>query len=129
MSVPPESEPRRGRRFRCLNCPRFYECRREDQRFCSDACRKEFHRYGGGYAKLREHVEKMVRAEVRRVLGEIIDDRIRDQAIDGRLAAVHQRIDSLTQRYLRLRRLLGTAPDPGNGAASRTASPQILDKA
>lgn len=49
----------------CENCGRTYTKapRREDQRFCSDACRKAWHRLGTAYPKVQHELTKMVQAE------------------------------------------------------------------
>lgn len=97
------SATRSGRRFRCDNCPRYYTARREDQRFCSSNCRKEFHKYGGAYAKLHGLIEPLVLKEVNRVLGEMIDARLREVQLDSRLDVVHHRIEELRRDLERAR--------------------------
>ncbi len=65
-------------RKRCLNCGARFKPARPDQLFCRtkvagnpDHCRKEYHRHGGAYAKLKGLVEKLIEqkfAELRRHL-------------------------------------------------------------
>ena len=60
-----ENLPRR----KCDNCGKSYKPKqplREGMRgFCCGNCRKEYHKHGGAYAKLRPVVEKMVRQHIR----------------------------------------------------------------
>ncbi len=51
-------------RRRCDDCGKGYKPKqpvKEGQRgFCSDTCRKSYHRHGGAYRKLRVEMEKMI---------------------------------------------------------------------
>lgn len=46
---------------RCLNCPKSFKPTRPDQKFCSDGCRWEFHRYGGAFVRIKDLIEPTVR--------------------------------------------------------------------
>lgn len=54
-----------GRRKRCENCPALFVKHQPHQRFCSDNCRKEFHKYGGAFAKVRAEMEKQITKRIR----------------------------------------------------------------
>jgi hypothetical protein len=47
-----------GCRRRCDNDGHFYTVKSSNNRFCSDKCRKQFHRFGSPFLKLREQVSK-----------------------------------------------------------------------
>lgn len=54
-------------RRRCNNCGRLYWPKKEEQKFCSDNCRKQFHRAGGlSYAKLENLIENIVEKKLRK---------------------------------------------------------------
>lgn len=55
-----------GSRRRCDNDARPYTVKSENHRFCSDRCRKQFHRYGSPFLRLRPLISK----EVERALEE-----------------------------------------------------------
>jgi len=49
-----------GSRRRCDNDGRFYTVKTETHRFCRDACRKAFHRYGSPFLQLRTCIQREV---------------------------------------------------------------------
>jgi len=53
-------DERKYPRKRCANCPRFFEQRVSNKRFCSDACRKEYFHYGAAFGPLKEKLEALV---------------------------------------------------------------------
>jgi protein-arginine kinase activator protein McsA len=64
-TAPPEKEYRV-----CKNCPRKFRVFREDHFFCSDECRKEYHRHGyPNYRRMRD--------DLRRELGPLVEEKIR----------------------------------------------------
>ena len=59
-------EPRR-----CLNDHQPFQPKIRKQKFCSDACRKEFHRYGSSYGPLKTGLEKVIRDQFDRLKGDM----------------------------------------------------------
>jgi hypothetical protein len=60
----------------CKNCPRWFKPREKggsEQLFCTDDCRKEFHRNGAAFGKLREQLPKMIGKEVERHAPAIVE--------------------------------------------------------
>lgn len=49
-----------GSHRRCDNDGRLYSVRKKDQRFCCENCRKQFHKQGSPFLKLREKIEQEV---------------------------------------------------------------------
>lgn len=49
-----------GTRRRCDNDGRLYLVKTETHRFCSDKCRKEFHRFGSPFLQLRARIQSEV---------------------------------------------------------------------
>ena len=45
---------------RCLNDNRPFQPKLTIQKFCTDACRKQFHRYGSSYGPLKTGLEKAI---------------------------------------------------------------------
>lgn len=45
-------------RRKCLNDNRLFLPKLQRQRFCSDSCRKEFHRYGANYGPIKMGLER-----------------------------------------------------------------------
>lgn len=44
---------------------------KEDERgFCSDNCRKSYHKHGGAYRKLKVEIEKLIEKRIRAVITE-----------------------------------------------------------
>src|SRR5262249_1531586 len=93
MLVPPENQPplstpqkrkiepaenvkvyKPGDRRFCKNCPKAFTVPRppaDRKEFCSDACRKEFHQYGGtGYRQLKHRIERLVKVICERKIQE-----------------------------------------------------------
>jgi len=58
----PISQNKPTKRARCENCHALYRPnpRRPKQKFCSDNCRKEFHRYGSSYGPLKTGLHKAI---------------------------------------------------------------------
>jgi hypothetical protein len=59
----------------CKNCPHWFKPREKggsEQLFCTNECRKEFHRNGAAFGKLREQLPKMIAKEVERQAPQII---------------------------------------------------------
>lgn len=72
-------------RRKCDDCGKGYKPVRplvEGQRgFCSDTCRKSYHRHGGAYRKLRDTTEKLIerrldelRADLKLIAGKAMQD-------------------------------------------------------
>lgn len=66
-------------RRKCDDCGKSYKPKRpmrgDERGFCSDTCRKSYHKHGGAYRKLRAVTEKMVEkrfAELRNDLATMI---------------------------------------------------------
>lgn len=61
-------------RRRCDDCNEMYKPKkpmREGERgFCSDNCRKSYHKHGGAYRKLKAELEKLVDRRLRQVIQE-----------------------------------------------------------
>lgn len=49
-----------GARRRCDNDGRWYTVKAAHHKFCSDICRKQFHRFGSPFLRLRDHINKEV---------------------------------------------------------------------
>jgi hypothetical protein len=47
-------------RKRCDNCGDLFPRTRTDRKFCSENCRKEFHRYGAAYGPIKQALEKLI---------------------------------------------------------------------
>ena len=58
-------------RRKCDDCGKSYKPTRPNARFCSDNCRKAFHRNSGAYRKLRELMKKFVTNQFDQVNAEI----------------------------------------------------------
>jgi len=59
----------------CLNCPRKFPVTQETRRFCSDACRKEYHRHGGvSYNRIREDLKKDLRPMVEEIARRVVEE-------------------------------------------------------
>jgi len=60
---------------RCDDCGKTYKPvrpRREDEMgFCSDNCRKSYHKHGGAYRKLKVEMRKMVTKELQKIRTEL----------------------------------------------------------
>lgn len=73
MKVSPASAPAsKPKRRRCKNCPQFFAPRQKGgspQEFCSDACRKEFHRNGAAFGALRDKLPGYIDKAVQKHLG------------------------------------------------------------
>jgi hypothetical protein len=50
----------KSKRRRCLADNKLFYPKLQKQRFCSDACRKEFHRYGESYGPIKMGLERAV---------------------------------------------------------------------
>ncbi len=74
-------------RRHCDDCGKKYkpiQPVREGQRgFCSDNCRKSYHKHGGAYRKLKAELEKLIDRRLRVVMREEIE-RYRTQGIAQR---------------------------------------------
>ena len=71
-SAQPVAAAPKPRRQRCKNCPRFFHPREKGgspQEFCSDNCRKEFHRNGAAFGALREKLPGYIDKSVAKHLG------------------------------------------------------------
>ena len=66
------AEPKKLPRKRCLNCAKLFEMTRQGKRFCSDACRKEFHHYGAAYGPLRDKLEALIEKRVKEQVGFLV---------------------------------------------------------
>jgi hypothetical protein len=75
-------------RRKCDDCGKSYKPARplqEGQRgFCSDNCRKSYHKHGGAYRKLRAEMQKMVEKrldelaeQMKKLLTPMVDDIVR----------------------------------------------------
>lgn len=81
VSTQKPPKERAQRRRKCRNCPAFFYPRLKGgtpQHFCSANCRKEFHRNGAAFGKLRDklpgYIEREVRKQVAQPLQEQIDE-------------------------------------------------------
>lgn len=78
---------------RCQNCPKVFKPEQKHQNFCSPNCRKEYHKYGGAFAKvkavmlveLKKRIRELSPADGPRI--EVIEERLR--CIEVALAAIH----------------------------------------
>ena len=62
-------------RRRCDNCPKWYQPSQPlrvskrtgklEHGFCCDNCRKEFHKHGGSYSKLKPYIAQEIRSRIR----------------------------------------------------------------
>lgn len=52
-------------KLRCPNCPKTFTQTRPWQRFCTPACKAQFHRAGGAYYKLKQYCERLVKTATR----------------------------------------------------------------
>lgn len=59
-----QRRPQLPRRI-CDNCPTKFQPRVDAQRFCSGNCRKEFHKYGGSFPKLKSVLDEMMKRRIR----------------------------------------------------------------
>lgn len=61
-------------RRKCDDCGKSYKpvrpVKEGERGFCSDNCRKSYHKHGGAYRKLKVELEKMVEKRLRALLGE-----------------------------------------------------------
>jgi hypothetical protein len=60
------------RRRRCDNCPKFFQQTKVDHRFCTVKCRREFHRNGAGFGKLKDALPKWIAKEVAKQLAAVL---------------------------------------------------------
>lgn len=86
MKKEPVELPRR----RCDNCPHFFRPKQAKQRFCSNKCRMEFHRYGAAYGPLKDKLENLVE--------ELIETKY--HALDQRLRMCSEGLVALTDKVL-----------------------------
>ena len=73
MSSTPKRPKRRDGQIQCKNCPAWFTPRAKGgspQEFCSDTCRKQFHRNGAAFGKLRDKLPGFINSEVRKQVGE-----------------------------------------------------------
>jgi hypothetical protein len=90
-----DARPRRGLsdawaalpRRRCNNCGKSYKPSRPEHIFHSELCRKQYHKHGGAYIKLKALLEKMVQWELdqmRSTIAEIVRDEYRKTCTGAR---------------------------------------------
>ena len=87
-------------RRRCDNCAALYKLKQrlpEGQHgFCSANCRKEFHKHGGSFSKLKP----VVVAEVKKRIKELSPaDQFRMEAMEKRITELEQVIQKLRQSF------------------------------
>ena len=83
----PEERAAQPKRKRCKNCPRFFTRSRRagsPQLFCSENCRKEFHRNGAAFGALRDKLPGYIDKAVAKHLGRPTEDEFQELAQDVR---------------------------------------------
>jgi len=82
-------DSRKFRRKRCLNCDALFSAegktvqqlgKWKHQKFCSSSCRAEYHALLGG-KKIHGIVVKLVQAEMKRLLPQLLEQQIRHGAL------------------------------------------------
>ena len=80
---------------RCDDCGKMYKQvrpRREGEMgFCSDNCRKSYHKHGGAYRKLKNEMKRMVEREFKALRVSLIEQ-VRWEVADGIALATHDDI-------------------------------------
>ena len=71
---------------------------RENQAFCSAACRKQFHKFGSSYGALREHIEKLIAKTTRELVRQIIRDEV-TEAIAGLSRTITDQVDEQLREF------------------------------
>lgn len=71
----------------CDNCPTKFQPRVETQRFCCDNCRKEYHKYGGTFPKLKAVMDQMILRRIRELSPA---DSKRFEGIEARLESLEK---------------------------------------
>jgi len=89
-------------RRHCDNCAKRYQPKqplRRNQRhgFCCETCKKDFHRHGGSYAKLKPVIVEEVRRRIRELAPM---DAGRLEAIERRLTRIENAMDALAGTLL-----------------------------
>ena len=78
-------------RRKCDNCGRMYQPKRpirgRERGFDSDNCRKEYHKHGGSYSKLKPFIEAEIKKRIRELSPA---DATRIEAIEARLLAIEE---------------------------------------
>lgn len=79
-------------RRRCKNCPAIFKPVKPSQDFCSANCRKEFHKHGGAFVKLKAYVVQEIKKRIREL----------SPADETRIAALEKRIEQIEERFEKL---------------------------
>lgn len=87
-------------RMQCDNCPQKFQPKRRylptEKRFCSDNCRKEYHKRGGSFSKLKP----VIIAEVRKAVKERNPLDAQWQAgIERQLSAIQNTLDRIAEVF------------------------------
>lgn len=82
--TPGEIPPKHYRRMRCDNCFAPTPKRTGNKRFCSDQCRKEFHRHGSAFGPLRVKLEKIIAQATRELRAELEAAKLRIARLEAR---------------------------------------------
>lgn len=93
------------KRQRCKNCPRFFTHTRRagsPQLFCSDNCRKEFHRNGAAFGALREKLPGYIDKAVQKQLGRPTEEQY--QGLLARIVAESGNVINLANVIVAIRR-------------------------
>lgn len=99
----PHSAKQPSKRRRCDNCNTLFRPGRIWAKFCSEKCRKEFHRYGSSYGPLKTGLHKAIDkkyAELRRDTTTALQNQLKLMGEAHKLLAVElkdqsRRIDGL----------------------------------
>lgn len=112
-------------RRKCDDCGKSYKPKqplREGTRgFCSDNCRKSYHKHGGAYRKLKGELRKLVQAEIRELAEQVrkLMEPILDDAVTNIVKRELAEYSNVTE-FIR-----GQKPQPVNAVSNRSvpASP------
>jgi hypothetical protein len=79
----------RPKRKRCFNCGALFDLTKDWRRFCSDNCRKDWHKHGSAHQSVlravRKDLPKLIREAFKKPPQELLDAVIRE--IEKRRAA------------------------------------------
>jgi hypothetical protein len=109
------------KRRRCLTDNKLFHPKLQRQRFCSDACRKEFHRYGESYGPIKMGLEKALQRKYVELRREFFSE-IKDQSrrIDRLEKMIESEPNSLREEFERHTHELYT---DGSGGEIETSAP------
>jgi hypothetical protein len=92
-------------RRKCDDCGKNYKPKqplREGNRgFCSDTCRKSYHKHGGAYRKLRDLTRKLIEGKFAHIEAELKEQRNCWSELESRYVELKCKVDAIEHETLR----------------------------